>query len=374
MKPSLGRKLWLLLFIGVATLMAAPYKWTVTANKSEAYLHEAVELKYVCRFDDAGHLYTIDLKPPMETPEYSMKLLFEQERIESGHRVNEYHYVLFPKQSGDMNLAFDLLMRKTTQDSIDNTVIGRDNVEDLDFTDTAMKTPAVAIDVKEHSELLAGRFAMEMEVDKSDVKAFEAVHVTLKVSGYGNFDELRPFTPKIKAVEQFSEAPQKDLLLTSDGLKGEWVQRFALVGEKSYQLPSMELTYFDTVEKEIKTLKTAHRQINVTQAYRAEELLDMDIEEESVWEWQQEYLYYVLIFASGLVLGRWGRLPKRKTVIEKGFKADVKRAKSAKELAVLLVIRSDRRFEPVIDALEADTITLAEAKNEVIKLAKLTKD
>jgi hypothetical protein len=374
MKPSLGKWFVTLFVIGAVTLMAAPYQWSATANKSEAYLHEAVELKYLCRFDNEGHLYTIDFKPPMETPDYSMQLLFEQERIESGRRINEYHYVLFPKQPGDMKLEFDLLMRKTTQDSIDNTVIGRDNVEDLDFTDTAMKTPAVAIDVKQHSESLAGRFAMEMEVDKSDVKAYEAVHVTLKVSGYGNFDELKQFAPKIKGVEQFSETPQRDLQLTSDGLKGAWLQRFALVGEDAYLLPSMELTYFDTVEKQVTTLKTPEHQIRVTQAYRAEDLLDDDVEEEREWQWKQEYLDYILIFLSGFVLGRWGRLPKRKIVIEKGFKADVKRAKNAKELAVLLVIKNDRRFERVIDALETETITLAEAKSEVIKLAKLTKD
>ncbi len=361
MRRSPGRW-WLLLLFAATLLSAAPYRWSASISQPSAYVHEAVELQYTCRFDGTGALYIIDFDPPRDTEAYRMKLLHESERIEGGRRINEYRFLLFPKQEGPLELEFPLLMRKTTQDSIENTVIGRDNVEELDFTDTAMKTPPLHLEVKGHGLRLVGSYAMTVEASADEVRAYEPLHVTVTVTGEGNMDRLEPFVLEIPGAEVFSEAPEQQFERSEEGLKGSWVQRFAVVAPQDFTLPPLTLEYFDTQRRAPAKIVSESRQIRVSGAYRPEELLDAP-EEESRLSWRPEYLYYLLTFLAGLLAGRWGRLPSgvRKPE-EKGFAARVRAAGSRRELAVLLALRRDARFEALIEALESERISLAEGK------------
>lgn len=365
MKRSPGRWLVLFIFIGAA-LSAAPYRWSASVSQEEAYLHEAVELRYICRFDDTGSLYVIDFNPPKETEAYRLKLLHESERIEGGRRINEYRFLLFPKEAGRLELEFPAVMRKTTRDSIENTVIGRDNVEDLDFTDTPIRTPKLQLEVKGHGLRLVGSYAMQVEVSAAEVRAYEPLHVTVTVTGEGNLDKLQPFVLEVPGAELFSEPPQSDFERSDRGLKGSWVQRFAVVGSEDFTLPELVLEYFDTDTKRPEKIVVPAKPIRVSAVYQSAELLDEAAEEPS-WRWEWGYLYYLLTFIAGFLAGKWGRLGRRESRTGGTFESRVRAAKTPKELAVVLAMRSDPRFGELIEALESGAVGLAEAKRQALK-------
>jgi hypothetical protein len=368
MKRNPGRWIISIIFMA-AVLSAAPYRWSASVSQKEAYLHEAVELRYLCRFDGTGALYTIDFDPPRETAAYRLKLLHESERIEGGHRINEYRFLLFPLETGKMELEFPVLMRRTTQESIENTVIGRDNVEELDFSDTAIRTPKLALDVKGHGMRLVGSYAMEREVSATEVRAYEPLHVTVTVTGEGNLDKLQPFTLEIPGAEVFSEPPERNFERSDKGLRGRWVQRFAVVASEDFILPELTLDYFDTGTKKPEKIVVPAKPIRVSAVYRPETLLDT-AEEKVSWQWEWGYLYYLLTFVSGFLIGKWGGFGAKKERGEGGFESRVRAAKTHGELAVVLAMRDDPRFENLIEALEEEQVGLAEAKRKALKQEK----
>ncbi len=60
MKNSLGRAFLILLTLLHVEIFASTYEWSVKANKTTAYVNEAIHLTYTCKFSDRGELYTID--------------------------------------------------------------------------------------------------------------------------------------------------------------------------------------------------------------------------------------------------------------------------------------------------------------------------
>jgi hypothetical protein len=353
------------MFIGIV-LSAAPYRWSASISQEEAYLHEAVELRYLCRFDGTGALYTIDFDPPRETAAYRLKLLHESERIERGQRLNEYRFLLFPKEAGRLELEFPAVMRKTTRESIENTVIGRDNVEELDFTDTPVRTPKLELEVKGHGLRLVGSYAMKTEVSAAEVRAYEPLHVTVTVTGEGNLDKLRPFTIEIPGAEVFSEVPESDFERSDKGLRGRWVQRFAVVASGDFTLPELTLDYFDTDAKRPAKIVIPAKPIRVSAVYRPERLLDT-AEKTPSWQWEWGYFYYLLTFVGGFLIGKWGRFGAKKEQGEGDFESRVRAAKTHGELAVVLAMRGDPRFGNLVEALEKEQIGLSEAKRKALK-------
>jgi len=127
MRKNLGNISIIFILFFNLSLFASSYEWSATANKKSAFVNEAILLKYMCKFSDRSELYTIDFNPVVENENYTIKPLSEQEQIVDGKRVNTFEYIAYVKRSGKMTFDFDMVMKKTNEDSIENTVLGRDN-------------------------------------------------------------------------------------------------------------------------------------------------------------------------------------------------------------------------------------------------------
>ncbi len=365
MKHAPG-KLFLLLAVLYSTLTAAPYTWSVSSSKSGVYANEALSVTYTCRFEDAGPNYVIDFDPLKSSGPYTMHALSENEQIIDGKRVNEYRYVLFPHEAGALTLAYDALMRRTTKESIENTVIGRDNMEDFDFTDSVVRVPSVQVDVKPASGTLTGTLSMTMEVAKRTLNAYEPLHLSVSIEGKGNLEAIRPLEIAIEGVEVFAEAPQKEYRLESDGYHGRYLQQFALVAEKDFVIPPFSVAYFDLSSGEPATLKSEAYAISVTPAYLPEELLDEESADAEPFVWEWAYLNYLIVFLLGVGVGRWMRRKKSEEEALPEWMEQVNRAEDVKSLLMLLVVHGDKRCESVIESMEneGESYGLKRAKKE----------
>lgn len=371
MKQNPG-KLFLWLLLSMTTLFAQePYEWSVTASKHNVVVNEAVMLHYTCRFNDDGSLYTIEFKPPETTDSYRLYILSENERIRGGIRINEYLFLFFPMRAGSQHIDFTATMRHTTKASIENTVIGRDNVEDIDFSDKQVTLPPVELQVAPAAVGMVGRFTLDMQLSKKEVNAFEPIHLTLTVEGEGNFDQFVPFVIEdIPGVRIFTETPQKRYELSEHGFRGKWVQKLALVAEKGFRLDKFELAYFDIDDRKVKRLRSDAETIVVTKSAQREELLDSDEEEGASWEWSWAYFNYLLTFLTGWIAGRWLRKKPLEKIRDESLIGRIKRSDSAKALAMTLVLSADERFAPLITKLEKtpDAANLVQAKRDALEL------
>lgn len=357
----------------ISSLHAEPYVWRVESSASEVFEHEALHLTYQCIFDDEAMPFAIDLHPSLQTNNYRLERLSEMESVSEGRRVNRYEWVLFPKRSGDVNVTMTAIMRQTTQGSIENAIIGRDNVQDYQFSDTNISLPPVSVHVKPHKADLFGSYRLQLDVKKESVEAFEAIPVTVRLEGIGNTNRLDPFEIDIEGVHTFTDTPKQAFTLTPRGFKGSLSQRFALSSDQNFTIKPMQFTYFDQDGAGIKTLTTPQKNIVVRQAFSVDTLLDetdADIAERDV---DLVWLDWLMVFISGAVTGWFLRRhiqafwPKK---IDASWQKRLEKSKKVSELMVILAMDKRRRFDALIKRAEKEKWALKRLKQEAKKLMK----
>lgn len=367
MKKILGS----LLFLTLGLWAKSGYEWKVEISEKELYLHQAVTLFMECTFDEKGKNDDVSFVPDDNTP-FELELLSETTHFEAGKKILQYRYVVFAKEAGEFVLELKPRMLFTTQSAVDNIIVGRDNVNELEVQREVAKLEPIRLRVKETASDFTGKLSLKTRQDSLKASAYEPVHLEIEIEGEGNLHKLEPFTFEIEGVEVFSDTPEVQLRLSEAGYRGKWIQRFAFVGKEDFTIPSVSLGYFDLASKEEKVLKSEAYSIKIaSEGIKREELIDRVNLPSSSIELKDylSYLYYLLSFIFGFVAAKLLKFPQRTAKKQKGEK--IKAAKSAKELLDVLIICEKDLFTFEIDALESavykgNKVSLAEIKKQAL--------
>ena len=365
MKKSLGSFLVLLLFC--LNLQASEYKWTSYTTKEKAYVGESVYVKYVCEFDDIAQLYIIDFEPTTNEL-YEVVLLSKDEKLHNGKRINTYEYMLKLKKAQEIELDFQATMKKTSLDSIvENTTNHYDDTKfDSIHEKTIVKMKKIRLNVLDTSKKLLGEFALEVNYDKTNVKAFEPYHLDITLKGQGNFDAMKDIEFSIDNVKIFAQKPIKNIKLDKDGYKGSWTQKFAFVSVEDFSIASQNIEYFDTKEEKMKILKIEQIDVKVHAAYKKSELLD-SLEEERMFN--PLYLYYILTFIAGFLIGKIKFKTKNIQAKDEKLTRKIQEAKSLDALSMLLILNDEKRFKAMLSMIDSNGVkSLKQAKKLTLKL------
>jgi hypothetical protein len=355
MKRIRGKGLfWLLWLLPLIVSAETTYGWDVTQSKTKVGQYEAVAVEYRCRFNNEGYEYIIEFNPPKETSAYRLELESAGEKIVDERRINTYRFILFPKRPGELKLELNASMQHTSRESIENTVIGRDNVEKVAYTTQEVSLPAVTLDVAPHDATVAGHLQLSVTADRKRVEAFSPVQVKIVLEGYGNIDRLAPLDVSIAGVKQFEDSEQKKLRLGDNGFEGTITRRIAIVSDHDFTIPSLHLRYYDTQSGRV--VELASEVIAVTVSAKPE-LPVSDSEaassvarsEEASWSW----LHLLLALMAGIVIGRF-LLPVGVEEDEQNLPIPKKlrRCKDAKKFIAYLVMLDAQRYEEMIDEIE----------------------
>lgn len=363
MKNNLG-KIFLLVLLSLPAL-AATYEWSSQVDKKSAITNEPIHLKYTCTFSDSAQIYSIEFNPVVDNEEYRVVLLKEEERVLDSRRINTFEYVLYVKKAQDLKLSFDTTMKKTNKDSIRNSIIGRDNIEEEDFSIRVIRQKNIDIEIKESKRELVGKLKAELIQDSNSISAYEPYHLELKIEGVANFDAIKPLHFDISGVKVIKEKPIKNLELTKDGYVGSWSQKFAFVSDANFTIAKIEIEYFDLEEKKLKSLSFDATEVEVKELYKREELLDS---EEKSFEIKYDYFYYVLTFLAGILFAKI-KFKKRVNISssEVLFNKKIDDTKSLEELVFLLVLSDAKKYSKVIEMIEQKEIKSLNSAKEVSK-------
>ena len=352
-------KVVLLVLAFLSTLLSASdYEWSVNINKKTALINEAVHLKYVCKFNKDAGLYTIDFNPATTTAQYDLLLLKETK--------NNYEFVAFVKQAGRVDFSFDVIMKKTTLESIAEMTGGLDNEKAKDsFENEYLKQKILTLHVEESDVNLVGDFTIEIKKDEPKKKAFSPYHFEVIIKGVGNFQDIKPLEFNVDGVKIFAQKPTKNFTLTKDGYSGVWSQKFAFVGEMDFNIEEFSIKYFDIKSSVTKELKSEQVNVNITAGYKKETLLDAD---EKKQKFPYKYLFYILVFLLGFSLAKI-KFKKEKSLSKKGilFNEKINNISSLDELLILLVLQDNIKFNDIISQIEnGQIISLNKAKKLVL--------
>ncbi len=371
MKKNRGSLFFLLMLFVSAELFATTYEWSAQIQKQKAYVNEPIYVHYTCAFSDRAELYSIEFNPSGEYEKFRVKSLHVNESIVDGKKVSSYEFLLFAKEGGEIEIAFEALMKLTSRESIEEMVIGRDNVKKEDTKKTVVKQEVFKLSIEETPSALVGDFALDVRKREPLVKAYEPYHLEIKIQGDGNFEALEPLRFEIEGVKIFAEDVVLNQKLTKEAQSGVWSQKFAFVGEKSFSIPKQEIEYFSLKTKKLEKLVIDAVDVKVEGGFAKEELLDVVQKKKFVFD--SAYLYYVLTFVAGFLVGKIKRKKSVQTKPSDTFLQKVKDVKSLDALMVLLVVEDATRYEPLIKEIEQDMITsLADAKKRTQKLYNAT--
>ena len=104
-----------------------------------------------------------------------------------------------------------------------------------------------------------GKFTISAQLDKTETKANDPVSMRVIISGTGNLKLLKQ--PVINVPKDFDKYEPKvtdKTKLTSSGIEGSMIYDVLIVPrhQGKYEIPPVELTYFDTSENAYKTIKS----------------------------------------------------------------------------------------------------------------------
>ncbi|MCQ2066529.1 MAG: BatD family protein [Bacteroidaceae bacterium] len=183
-------------------------------------------------------------------------------------------YVLFPQQSGDLEIpstSFDGVVYQTIQsaDIFDMVFNGGRYVE----TNKVLTTAPIKVHV---DPLPSGRsdsfmggvgdFSISSSINTTELKANEAVTIRVILSGTGNLKLIK--TPEIRFPQDFDVYDPKvenQFSLKSSGQTGNKVFEYLAIPRHAgqYDIPGLEFQYFDVKSGKYKTLTTESYTINV---------------------------------------------------------------------------------------------------------------
>ena len=185
-----------------------------------------------------------------------------------------YQTLLYPQHSGDIKIdpaQFEAVLRVQTRSQVRS--IFDDFFGSYTNVTRTLTAPAATI----HVEALpkgkpagfsggVGHFTMKSNISTTEVTQNEAVTLKLDISGMGNLKLLK--TPSIDFPEGFEEYDPKvsnNFKNTTSGMSGTKSIEYLFIPRAAgeYTIPSVTFSYFDTQDKQYKTLSTPEYTLNV---------------------------------------------------------------------------------------------------------------
>ncbi len=249
---------------------------SMSVDKNEASVGEAIDLTLTFKQKVGAKASNIELGEPKLEDFWVKKVGDVQKSEENGYIVQRLHYLLFPQKSGEYSIP---AIRANVGVLVQNKRrFGGGMFNDPFFDDPFFSRLSRDIkwkriysnDIKLHIKPLPnglelfGNFEISASVDKTKVQANKPVNLTITVKGVGNIDDVKKFELNIPDAVVYADEPKITPKLQNGEYGGEFTQKIAIVADRNYTIPEVELEFVDSKTKEPKTVSTKPIDIEVT--------------------------------------------------------------------------------------------------------------
>ena len=351
MKKILGSFLVFAIF-----LFAKEYE--IDISKKEAFVKEPIFLSLKLFEKDKSDIVWVKFEPK-KSKSYEVHLL-QKLSNKDGY---ENRFLLFPLKSGQIEIDFNLLIKKASNKEIFENILGTGDEQTTMVEGKVYKysIKPLILNIKPIKADLFGKFSLDLKVDKKALKDFEPLYATLTLKGEGyppDFISSLKTEPKVKILK---DKPQKDIRYTKNGAKIFYVFRYALISDRSYKILPIKLKEFDY--EDFKILETPSFEINVSKEKNLLDKTTYPPKIKPVFDYFANFIQYFVIFLSGSIFGILLFL-----LIKGRFKEELKilLAKDEKELLKILILNYPEKFEDIKKLLDEKI-----SKNKKINLWRI---
>jgi hypothetical protein len=267
------------------------------------------------------------------------------------YMVQEINYLIFAQKSGKYHVD-------PIEASIGRLIQSRNSFFNDPFFNSISrqikwnKIYSNALDIKvdplpDNIELY-GQFNISATVDKKEIFANKPVNLTININGTGNIDDIEKFDLNIDNAVVYADKPKINAHIQNKKYIGTFSQKIAIIADRSFIIPSIQLTYFDELTKTVKIIKTKSINIKVNGSKKQispkieknQKNQKIKIKEKIIYKSDKlEYLYFVLGLIFGVIIAYFIFIKQNKKKIERKspLVLSIKNAKKDKELFDILL-------------------------------------
>ncbi|WP_292656785.1 BatD family protein, partial [Nitratifractor sp.] len=232
------RGILFVLFLFVATLSYADEGATFSLKllQNRAWLGEPVLARFTLRYPQTMKVDSVQFKPAGLKAFEVEELNVSAPEKKSGEVVQSFRYLLTPTELGTLTIP---------PQKIELAYQDKTNYRYITHT---YRTKPSKITVREVPEALkvVGDYRMRFVSDADRTLANRPVHLQLHITGIGNARYIPPFDLKIPGAIVYPSKPQVMTRWLGEGkYRSEFVQRFTVLADEDYTVPSLRFRYFN---------------------------------------------------------------------------------------------------------------------------------
>jgi hypothetical protein len=236
---------------------------------------------------------------------------------------------------------------------------------------------------------LIGEFLLKTSISKEEINENESLSYKIEISGYGNIDDIEDIKLNIKDVTIFEDKAKIETKIENNKNVGTYKKSFSIISNDDFEIPSIELKYFDKNIQKVVTQKSQNYKIKVKKSEIKEAFKGLEkaqtkeivkeVEEKIVYKasLKQMILFFILgIVFTILTFGLYYYVKNRKSKQSDDLPLVklIKKSKDKSELIKILIpyIGYNKSLDDMIFKLEKDkNIELNVIKKEIINIVKL---
>jgi len=222
------------------------YDLQMQVSKVKAYIGERLILKVILSYKD---LEDYNMFTP-KFPGFSIEELDEKSfKTASGEYVYETRYTLIPLKEG----SFSLLGAKAEVEVLKKAYTNKNNRSK--YTNKFyIYSNALRVDVLPLPENISvvGSYTIKSIVPNRKVKLGQALKLSLVIVGEGNINNIDAFTFEVPNATVYEKGVKQEKRANLDYFSKD----FEIISQENFLVPSLSLSYYDTISKRINKLHT----------------------------------------------------------------------------------------------------------------------
>jgi hypothetical protein len=360
---------------------------TIDVDKTQAYVGEEIYLTMRFKYKKDIQIYDLQFSKPIFNNFWSKQLQTPKLQQDNLYVVQELKYLLFAQKSGTLNIPpFKIVAVLPDRNSF-----GFNSFFQSATINKKIYSNSLKLDIKPLPKniYLVGDFKIKAIVDKTTIKAAQAVSYQLEISGRGNIDDLQEYNLNIPQATIYDNPSQKSFNIKNGKYGGIYKKTYSIVANEDFVIPAIQLKYLDKKTNKIKTISTKEYKIKVlkstTQTPKIETkntIKQKEIIKEKIIYVNTELYKLVLSFIGGfiiaslifaLVLFKNTKNNNKKDLL---LLKSIKKSTSSSELLKKITpfVNIDTNLDKIIYTLEDNNFeNLKSIKKEIIKILKRLK-
>lgn len=330
----------------------ATANFNISLSNNDIYTTQGIKVTLVLKYDQNTPIIKTDFEE-LSAENFWIKPLDESKIIKKDNLFyKKFTYLVFAQNSGTLVIKPQVINIATRQAKTNQIIWSK------------LYTKSVYIKSKPLPDnlFIQGNYTIKSYIDKTSIKANQPINLTLKIKGKGNIDDIKPFELNLNEQLVFSSKPEIKTDYSNNIYKGEFTQKFSIVANKDFTIPSFSFKYFNIDTNLVEIIKTKPIKITVLNPTNTQE------------NYYTKYLYTLFGFLFAfLTIFIYRYLKKLSSKRSLNIYKQIKNAKDDKQLynTLLTYYNKNGKLKQVILKLEQNIYFDADNKinkKDILKL------